>query len=540
MPIPYSHSFGYPWKKVVYFERCLSKSYWLWRRNQALVVPTLLSGSIAVLSQSIFIIFGIVLLVDLENNGTLSQMVAFVTKAAYSSALSIFFSRAVFYPFLILIGSAVISTVVVSILVNGFVLSAEYVSYRKALEGRRVSVGEAIYSVKNKWMAMAWTSVLSILITYSPIGLAWISVAYSLYSSSGNPLALFGSLVFLLIGGVLSLLMSFFVMYSTISVAIEDVSGFAAIRKSFQRSSSYFGTSLTYAVVRIVSIAAIFGIGIFGQFIGVPLTSLASIALTVVLVPVLHLAKTAIYREMTIPSPMEYKTYGETSVIFDLFRGPYAKYIISILGKGLRTLGRFVFGTRNLIYHFCSALAFLVGVYVGSYVAIHGLASVIFTLGYQPGQINPTILKAVPLSEGFDIFFHNWQVSLSTALSGIWFVAPSLVTLGFNGVILGVVYHLTPTPTMFVAAIFPHGIIELPAFIVAGSTGMKLGVAFLRTRKSKTDTVAGEIVDSARERFYVVARETIYVLVGLAILFLIAGFIEGNITPMIMRAAGWH
>jgi stage II sporulation protein M len=107
-------------------------------------------------------------------------------------------------------------------------------------------------------------------------------------------------------------------------------------------------------------------------------------------------------------------------------------------------------------------------------------------------------------------------------------------------VILGVVYYLTPNATMFVAAIFPHGIIELPSFIIAGSAGMKLGVAFLRAHGfnfSKED----KPVDSAKmENFNQVARETIYVLVGLAVLFLIAGFIEGNITPIIMRAAGFR
>jgi uncharacterized membrane protein SpoIIM required for sporulation len=102
-----------------------------------------------------------------------------------------------------------------------------------------------------------------------------------------------------------------------------------------------------------------------------------------------------------------------------------------------------------------------------------------------------------------------------------------------------VVYHLTPNATMFVAAIFPHGSIELPSFIIAGSTGVKLGVAFLRAHGFSTKNKEGA-PDSDIERFHEVARETIYVLVGLAVLFLIAGFIEGNITPIIMRAAGWH
>ena len=35
-----------------------------------------------------------------------------------------------------------------------------------------------------------------------------------------------------------------------------------------------------------------------------------------------------------------------------------------------------------------------------------------------------------------------------------------------------------------------------------------------------------------------IAGETIFILLGLVVLFLIAGFIEGNITPAIMRSFG--
>ena len=297
------------------------------------------------------------------------------------------------------------------------------------------------------------------------------------------------------------------------------------------------GVSFTYAIVRIVSFGGITLVGVAGQYVGVPITSLASIAVTLVLVPILHLTKTAIYREMLGSSEMEFEMYNEYSAAFDLFRGPYARYVLHNLRRGLGALRRFVFSLDNVVYHGLSLAAFLIGVFAGSYVAIHGLAAAIFTLGYKSGQINPTILNTVPLSEGFDIFFHNWQVSLASALSGLWLVVPSLVTLGFNGVILGVVYYLTPNSTMFAAAIFPHGVIELPAFILAGSAGVRLGVAFLGTLSKKYDP--GNLT-VAEDRFRRVARETIFILLGLVVLFLIAGFIEGNITPAIMRSVGWR
>jgi stage II sporulation protein M len=100
-----------------------------------------------------------------------------------------------------------------------------------------------------------------------------------------------------------------------------------------------------------------------------------------------------------------------------------------------------------------------------------------------------------------------------------------------NGVLVGVVSDLVPNPTMLAAALLPHGIIELPSFVLAGSAGIKLGVAFLRSLRGSNP----ERIDA----FHTIARQTFYLIIGLALLFFIAGFIEGNITPVIMRMAGW-
>jgi uncharacterized membrane protein SpoIIM required for sporulation len=524
-------------KKEIYFDRALYKAYWLWRRNQALIVPTMLSSSISVLTQSIFVIFGMAFIVQVEQNGTLSQMAAAASAVNYSRLASIFFSRAVFLPFIVFIGASIFFAVVVTILANGFALSSEYVSYREALDGKKLSIGEVILSVKDKWKEMAWTNLLAALIIYGPIGLAVLGAAVSLYLSGGNVAGLIGLFGLLGIGGLAYALLAFFLMYSPVVVALENLSGFAAIRRSFSKVFENLGVSFTYAIVRVVSYLGIILVGVAGQYVGVPLTSLASIAVTLLLVPILHLTKTTVYREMLSSSEMEFEMYNEYSAGFDLFHGPYARYVLHNLRCGLGALRKFIFSPENVVYHILSLGAFLIGVFAGSYVATHGLAFAIFTLGYKSGQINPTILNTVPLSEGFDIFFHNWQVSLASALSGLWLVAPSLVTLGFNGVILGVVYYLTPNTTMFAAAIFPHGIIELPAFILAGSAGVRLGVAFLGTLSKKYDQGSLTV---AEDRFRQVARETIFILLGLVVLFLIAGFIEGNITPAIMRSVGWR
>jgi uncharacterized membrane protein SpoIIM required for sporulation len=532
-------------RKEVYFDRALSKSYWSWRKNQALIVPTMLSSSISVLTQSIFVIFGIILLLQLESNGSLTVMASAVASRNYSHLFAVFLSPSVFYPFLWFIVPSSVMAVLVSVLATGFSLSAEFVSYRKALDGKRVGVGEVLLAVKDKWKAMAWTNFLSSLIVYGPIILVGAGVLTNAGALVGNPLLLLGFLSLFGLAALASTALSFFLMYSNVSVALENVSGLKAVRRSFAVARNYFGVSFIYAIVRVVSIFVVSLVGVFGQFLSLPITSLVSLAISLLLVPVLHLTKTSIYSETLIESEMEFEIYSERSAGFDLVRGPFARLVLSNLERGLAALGRFVIGKQNVVYHLLSLAAFVIGVFIGSFIATHGLTAAIFTLGYQTGQINPTILRAVPLSEGFDIFFHNWLVSVSTALSGIWLVAPSLITLGFNGVILGVVYYLTPNASMFAAAIFPHGSIELPSFILAGSAGVKLGIAFLRTysRKGNVSSSGGQTqaeINQANDRFREVAHEVIFVLIGLAVLFLIAGFIEGNITPIIMRSVGWH
>jgi stage II sporulation protein M len=91
--------------------------------------------------------------------------------------------------------------------------------------------------------------------------------------------------------------------------------------------------------------------------------------------------------------------------------------------------------------------------------------------------------------------------------------------------------QLSPSLTMFYAAILPHGIIEIPSFVLSGSVGMRLGYAALKARfrrRPENDEYLSKTL-----------RLAVYVVVGLAPLFLIAGLIEADITPLIMRMFSW-
>lgn len=500
------------------------------------MAPTFLSTSVGTLSQSVFVVFGTILLFELEANGTISRISPVLASGNFSALGGILLSHQVLYMLIEYLGAAFVVSTILTILANGFVYSSEYLCYLRAIDDSRVGIATVMSFLKRKWKSMSWTLFLVDLLSYLPVGLLSLIGVWLVISSGIAPLSFVELEGLFLLGIFLTSLASFLLMYSLISVAVEDLSGVSALKRSCRLAASNFGISLTYALVRILSVGLITLVAGLATTVGVPLASLAAIAIALLLVPVLHLAKTQIYLQIRVPIAYQETEavgiYGTTSATKDLFGGSFLRFGLTKLKQGIRELKTFILDIGNIPYHVASVLAFVVGIFVGTVIATHGLDQAILSLGYTPGQINPTILRNVPFTTGLDIFLHNWQVSLATALSGMWLVAPSLLTLAFNGMILGVVYYLTPNFTMFAAAIFPHGSIEIPSFVLAGSAGMRLGVAFIRS--------LGKGIDSPEQaRFERVGRETIYIVVGLAVLFFIAGLIEGNITPIIMRMFGW-
>jgi stage II sporulation protein M len=500
------------------------------------MVPIMLSSSISVLTQSVFVILGIALIVQFESNGIFSRIVSAITTRNGTMLGSIFASPMVLYSLLGYFISATIISALIFVLASGFVFSAEYGSYWRASEGRPVVIADVMTLFREKWRKMAWTYFLSTITVVSPIIIGALLGLLVVYYNVSNPVGFFFILPsffgLIIVGSIVTLFLSLSFIYSLVAVAAEDLSGTSAMARSFFLVKDNFGISFIYGIIYIIFTAVLAFVANLTVIIGAPITSLVSVIVSLLIIPVLHLTKTLIYRQIMNPSEMlEFEVYG-SSPLRDLF-GPFLRFAFGKVSRGMIELGRFIKYTGNIKYHIASAASFILGAALGSAIATNGVGGAIFSLGYTPGRINPQITTGIPLFFGFDIFLHNWQVSIATALAGTWLVVPSLVTLGFNGVILGVTFYLVPNLVMFLAAILPHGIIEIPSFVLAGSAGIKLGVAFTRLALSKGNSP--EVVTN----FHLVARQTVYVVIGLSILFLVAGFIEGNITPSVMRLAGW-
>ncbi len=512
--------------KRLYFDRIFHRSYWTWRKHPTIIVPTMLSSALAVIAQSTVTLAIIIFLTDLAARGRLST---FLSELGGPGGIFRVFQDPAFSTGLAgVIVASIVGLIVVGIIGGGFVLSAEYGTYLDAWNRDSVSVGQMLENGARRWKGMAWTLFLTSLITTIPatIGYVLIQIArLNATTPSGVIQLIISSYVAdLLI--VTALVISIFTLYAYPAVAVDRVSGLKALRHSFGVASHHLGISITYGLVAGIFQFFFNLIILAAGIIGLPLSSLTTVLLGLFLTPILHTTKTMIYSYAS-PSEPEMPFQLANPIWNDIgTRLPRAAW--RKIRTGLSEISHFLLSPRNLPFHIASTLAFFLGVFLGDYVSRNGLVGF---LGIQPGRINPVFRQVLPPALGLDIFFHNWLVSIATALAGLGFGLPSFEAILFNGFILGVLIPAFSNLTLLLAGILPHGIIEIPSLILSGSVGLKLGYAALKARFQAGPENSAYL--SA------MLRQAIYVVVGLAPLFLIAGLIEGDITPIIMRMLGW-
>lgn len=504
----------------------------------------MLGTAISVIEQSILTTGLIVFLVFVALGGTLPAFLTQFTTLGFSSSFLLNQSYSTLLLTIVTISG--IAYLVTALISRGFVYAAEYGIYLDAWNKDEAMIGSIITHGSRNWKKMTWTLLLSNLITWGPIAAVFLGLIGSILGASSTS-ALFGIVIFsdlfyAALGA--SVILGIFTVYAYPAVVLDGLSGIQAIKRSFNVASHNLGATIGYCLVRVLFQAILLLIVYLGGLILLPLSSFSAAILSFALMPVLHSTKTMIYyyAKPAIPE----MSFEVTDPIWidaarKLPRAAWGK-----IKTGLREVGGFVAGPRNLPFHLLSILAFVLGVFLGDFVSVNGLKGYLVSIGYAPGQGNPTVVfpRVIPPVLGADIFLNNWLVSISTGLAGLGFGGPSFATILFNGFILGMLLPLSSL-TMFMAAILPHGIIEIPSFILASSMGIKLGYAGLRkiTGAEKGDGADGlnenETVGSTEGYLSRTLKQTVYVVLGLAPLFLIAGLIEADITPFIMRMFGW-
>jgi uncharacterized membrane protein SpoIIM required for sporulation len=121
------------------------------------------------------------------------------------------------------------------------------------------------------------------------------------------------------------------------------------------------------------------------------------------------------------------------------------------------------------------------------------------------------------------IFTNNIQVAFLAFAGGVLFGLGTTFVLVSNGLSLGAVlgaaqfYGVAPVLWSFIS---PHGYLELTCIVIAGAAGLMLGNALLRPG-----------LQLRREALARAARRAVELVVGAAPVLVIAGLIEGFVSP---------
>jgi uncharacterized membrane protein SpoIIM required for sporulation len=114
---------------------------------------------------------------------------------------------------------------------------------------------------------------------------------------------------------------------------------------------------------------------------------------------------------------------------------------------------------------------------------------------------------------------HNTQVSIFTLALGMTWGVGTILMLFYNGVILGAVAvdYIRAGETKFLLGwLMPHGVIEIPAILIAGQAGLLLAFALIGYGRRTP----------LRTRLREVSGDITTLIFGVALMLIWAGFIE--------------
>lgn len=199
----------------------------------------------------------------------------------------------------------------------------------------------------------------------------------------------------------------------------------------------------------------------------------------------------------------------------------------ALRGFFLDTFPAAVWNARKAI--FISALAFFIpaiasGVWIAnSPSAIDALITPALREAYIETEFEAYYSSAPAAEFSTQVLINNIRVSFLAFVAGIAWAIPTTFLLAFNGALVGQaagLFHDAGEAGRFWGLILPHGLLEITAIIVAGGAGMKMGWALVVPGdRSRSQALTEE------------AQRAASIIIGLVIVFIIAGLIEGFVTP---------
>lgn len=177
------------------------------------------------------------------------------------------------------------------------------------------------------------------------------------------------------------------------------------------------------------------------------------------------------------------------------------------------------------------AFALFVGGMVLGFLFSEPLYHLLSSMVENIRQLGKQVMGKGPLAVGGMIFLNNVRVCLGLVVLGTFFAIPSILGILLNGAMLGFLFHVmgqgnaAVTVLLFIFGILPHGMFEIPAFVMAGAFGIKAGYALMQPLAGKTRWGS----------FVAVWREIFWVAPVIILLLLLAAGIESFVTPVLLE-----
>lgn len=118
----------------------------------------------------------------------------------------------------------------------------------------------------------------------------------------------------------------------------------------------------------------------------------------------------------------------------------------------------------------------------------------------------------------FNILLHNVMASILILVSGVLIGIIPIFSIGSNGFFLGVLYRQAAEMVGYSKAalkVLPHGVIEIPALLIAASYGLWLGVTVVRRMRGKESTRLRVHIEHAFRRYFAVVFPLLIVAAGI-------------------------
>ncbi len=403
-------------------------------------------------------------------------------------------------PLVLIVGGTLVASLLLAVLTRAIVTAGQLGACHGRLTGERGLVA-GIAGVRQYAGRMLGLLVLEIglwIVLLLAIGMP-TTIAAAAAGMAHPVLGVLVGLLGVLVGVISVAVLRAMFAFAPVAVVVDDVGIVDSLRATigFVRTDPVgAGFYYAFALGSLLALSTVAGVL---TLVGV--TMVFSLVTAVIVFPLLDLLKTALYARYR---DSLYPPHQPSRRLRRQFRDG--------LKRGWEEMVAFVRATPGT-HAVVSVLA------VGSFLAGWGLVGPL--TGEVDAAISERIDGLIPPTAALEFFGNNWFVALTTAFGGLALAVPAVVSVLFNGLVIGATARFEVEPLELLAFVIPHGIFEIPAILIATTAGIWLGVAWWRTLRGR----------HTRRAFADVLERMFWVLVGVGILLAIAGFIEGFISP---------